>query len=211
VRPDRSYRYIYDLPDEALANLAYYFEHDYADGRDPTTYTAGLDAAMRRWTDNTDKSGLVYVDDGSTLTLQDFRVGAARLTTSLTGVERELYLFCDQNRSPRQIVAYAEELGGTESETEDFLRRMLELHVMATADGRYLSLALPARSLSSEEDVAGGSRGIAMSDDDMRELRQKLAVWGQTLSQRERAFLENLVGADLLAAGSIGQSGKGKD
>jgi ribosomal peptide maturation radical SAM protein 1 len=211
VRPDRSYRYIYDLPDEALANLAYYFEHDYADGRDPTTYTAGLDAAMRRWTDNTDKSGLVYVDDGSTLTLQDFRVGAARLTTSLTGVERELYLFCDQNRSPRQIVAYAEELGGTESETEDFLRRMLELHVMATADGRYLSLALPARSLSSEEDAAGGSRGIAMSDDDMRELRQKLAVWGQTLSQRERAFLENLVGADLLAAGSIGQSGKGKD
>ena len=33
VRPDRSYRLIYDETEEDLAGLAYYFEHDYLDGR----------------------------------------------------------------------------------------------------------------------------------------------------------------------------------
>jgi ribosomal peptide maturation radical SAM protein 1 len=211
VRPDRSYRYIYDLPDEALANLAYYFEHDYADGRDPMTYVAGLDESVRRWTANADRSGLVYVDDGATLTLQDFRVGAARLTTALAGVERALYLYCDQNRSRQQIVAHAEKLGWTEVEVDNFLRCMLDLRVMTTADGRYLSLALPARPIPREENCLAEQPQTAMSDDDMRDLRQKLELWGQTLSQRERAFIENLVGADLLPAGSSTRSGEGKD
>jgi ribosomal peptide maturation radical SAM protein 1 len=211
VRPDRSYRYIYDLPDEALANLAYYFEHDYADRRDPTAYVAGLDEAVKRWTANAGRSGLVYVDDRVTLTLQDFRVGAAQLTTALAGVERELYLYCDQNRSRQQIVAYADQLGVAEVEVDDFLRRMLDLRVMTTADGRYLSLALPVRLSPREENAAAELSQTAMSEDDMQELRQKLELWGRTLSLRERAFIENLVGADLLAAGAIGHSGEGKD
>jgi len=210
VRPDRSYRAIYDLPEDAQTNLAYYFEHDYADGRDPANYTAGLDAAVRRWLENADKSGLVYVDDGATLTIQDFRVGAQRYTTALSGGMRELYLYCDQNRSHQQIAERARQLG-VDQEINDFLRRMLELHLMATADGRFISLALPARPAQRDEGDVDEPPRMQMSDDDLRELRRKVELWSEKLSPRERAFLENLVGAEMLAAGTMRESPTGKD
>jgi ribosomal peptide maturation radical SAM protein 1 len=203
LRPDRSYRYIYDLPDDALTNLAYYFEHDYVDGRDPTSYTAGLHAALSRWTANAGTSGLVYVDDGVSLIIQDFRLDAPHYTTTLTGRERAIYLFCDQSHSRQAITAQAERLGGTEAEIDRFLRRMLERHLMVTADGRYISLALPARPAPHEETETVGAPQIVMSEDDLRELRQKMEVWGQSLSPRERAFVTSIVGAELLA-GRVG-------
>ena len=38
VRPDRSYRLIYDEDETILSDLAYYFECDYVDGRQPLDY-----------------------------------------------------------------------------------------------------------------------------------------------------------------------------
>jgi ribosomal peptide maturation radical SAM protein 1 len=199
VRPDRSYRYIYDLPDDDLANLAYYFEHEYADGRNPATYTAGLHAAAGRWTENAGKGGLVYVDDGVTLAIQDFRIGAEQYTTTLAGWERELYLFCDQGRSRQSINAHVKSHGGEEADVEGFLRRMVDLHLMVTADVRFIGLALPARQLPRAEHDAAPSPQTVLSNDDLHDLGQKMERWGKTLSPRERAFLASLVGSDLLA------------
>jgi ribosomal peptide maturation radical SAM protein 1 len=211
VRPDRSYRYIYDLPDDALNNLAYYFEHDYADGRNPTSYTTGLAAAAGRWTANAEKSVLIYVDDGVTLVIRDFRANAEQRTTALSGEERELYLFCDPGRSRQTILAQADRLGSTETAIDDFLRRMLECRLMATADGRFIGLAVRSRPAPRHEQEASVTPRTAMSDDDLRDLRQKLGQWGETLTERERAFLANLVGADLLAGHSSGRATEERD
>src|SRR5262245_56756721 len=50
VRPVEPYAHIFaGLPDEAVANLAYYFDFDYADGRDAGRYIRPLQRAVRRW------------------------------------------------------------------------------------------------------------------------------------------------------------------
>jgi ribosomal peptide maturation radical SAM protein 1 len=143
LRPDRAYRHVYDLPEEALSDLAYYFEHDYADGRAADEYIASARSALDRWTQSRGNHGLVYSDDGTRLGLCDFRPGAERLWAALTGVEREIYLFCDQHRSMQRIAAFAAERGATVETVEDFLRAMIEARLMVAANGHFLSLAIP--------------------------------------------------------------------
>jgi hypothetical protein len=142
LRPDRTYRHVYDLPEEALAELAYYFEHEYADGRTADAYIAPVRPALDRWAHSRGNRGLVYTDDGARLGLCDFRPGADRLWTSLTGVRREVYLFCDQHRSFERIGAFAAERGTPGDAVRDFLAEMVEARLMATADGHFLSLAI---------------------------------------------------------------------
>src|SRR5439155_957173 len=89
LRPDRAYRHVYDLGDEVLDDLAYYFEHDYAEGRAADEYIAPARLALDRWTRSRGNHGLVYTDDGTRLALCDFRPGADGLWTALTGAERE--------------------------------------------------------------------------------------------------------------------------
>jgi hypothetical protein len=143
LRPDRAYRQVYDLPDEALADLAYYFEYDYADGRPADQYLPPVHQALDRWRRSTGNRGLVYTDDGTRLGLCDFRPGAARLWTALTGIRRELYLFCDKHRSFARIAAFAAERGAPPG-VRGVLDEMVESRLMVTADGHYLSLAIPA-------------------------------------------------------------------
>ncbi len=142
LRPDRAYRHVYDLPDEALTDLACYFEHDYADGRSADEYIAPVRQALDRWSRSRGNRGLVYTDDGSRLGLCDFRPGAYRLWTPLTGVRRETYLFCNQHRSFQQIAVFAAERGAPPGAIQEFLGEMVERRLMATADGHFLSLGI---------------------------------------------------------------------
>jgi ribosomal peptide maturation radical SAM protein 1 len=144
VRPDRSYRYIYDLPDEALYNLAYYFEYDYADGRDPRSYVAPARSALGRWQRATGNAGLVYADHGDKLAIWDFRPVAVRTLTILEGAGREVYLFCDQHRSWPQLRNHVAAPQLSDRALEDFLDRMLCERLMLRLDAHYLSLATKA-------------------------------------------------------------------
>lgn len=141
VRPARAYARVYGLPAEELANVAYFFDFDFEDGRVPRTYTTEVREAVRRWRDAFRGFGLVYADDGEHLGLFDYReeTGRRRL---LTGPARELYLYCEENRPAEKIVTLGTELGWAEAETEAFLEEMLIERLMAAADGRYVGLAV---------------------------------------------------------------------
>ena len=199
VRCDRSYAYVYDLPESELANLAYYFEHDYADGRDPSTYTVGLQEAVAAWEANANRSGLIHRDDGNTLTIQDDRVGALQRTMRLGGVERALYLFLDRYHSWRALVEEAAELGRTEAEVETLLRRWMELRLVAKADGRYLALALPPQRSSEREDAE--RKRIELDESELCALGEKLHAWDGALTPRERAMLGLLLGSERVESG----------
>lgn len=212
VRHDRSYSYVYDLADDELTNLAYYFEHDYADGRDLSTYSIPLHEAVASWEANAKHSRLVYVDDGATLVICDGRVGAALPELRLTGVERALYLFCDQYRSWRELVKEADTLGWSESDVEPFVRRLRELRLVATADGRYVTLAFPAVGARSDTHAEAARRTIQLDGDELRAIRDKVHGWGPVLTPREHALLGQLLGSELVEpdtkaepAGSEGQ------
>jgi ribosomal peptide maturation radical SAM protein 1 len=149
VRPNRAFRYVYPFPPEVLGRLAYYHEFDYADGRDPLSYARPLIAAGETWQQLGGSVTLRYWDhpDG-VLLLTDTRPGAEVFQQRLSGVEREVYLFCDTGRTFEQIVAHVRKTHCDAPPDEPSLRRMLDTWLAARiavqSDNRYLSLALRA-------------------------------------------------------------------
>jgi ribosomal peptide maturation radical SAM protein 1 len=147
VRPDRSYTYIYDLSAAHLFDLAYYFEYDYVDGRDPDDYVGEATAAAERWRSDYEPNRLVYVDHGDFLVIWDLRRGVSQRLTILRDSERLAYLYCDQHRSRQNLDEFvAREAPGFR--LEPFLEQLLASRLMLQIDERYLSLAirLPAKA-----------------------------------------------------------------
>lgn len=142
IRPDRSYQFIYDLEETELMNLAYYFEHDYVDGRDPETYIGDTYSAVIRWHEDSANRGLLYVDHGDMLGIWDFRDCAQRTLTILEDAERELYLYCDQHRSRSSVERFLSDQGESMEKTGPLLERLIDSSLMLKLDDRYLSLAV---------------------------------------------------------------------
>jgi ribosomal peptide maturation radical SAM protein 1 len=141
VRPDRNYGFIYGLSESELFNLAYYFEHDYADARNPEIYVNETFEAFRQWQGEPDSRGLIYVDHGDTLAIWDLRSRPKRTVTILRGAEREVYLYCDQARGLSQIEALA---AFSYMGIREFLEGLIRDELMIRLDARYLSLAVQA-------------------------------------------------------------------
>jgi hypothetical protein len=179
VRHDRSYSYVYDLPENALTNLAYYFEHDYADGRDLAAYSVALHKAVAAWEANAERSRVEYFDDGAALTVKDHRPDALEPELRLAGVERALYLFCDRSRSWVELLKQANALGWSEPDLAAFMQRMRERRLVVTADGRYLSLALRPDRPTAEARDAAERTAVHLDQEELEAVRAKIDGWGR--------------------------------
>jgi ribosomal peptide maturation radical SAM protein 1 len=142
-RPAAAYSYLYPLTREQLGNLAYFFEFDYADDREPAKYAGALGEEVARWPECTHEKRprLDLFQAGSIVLISDTRGCARRRSFVLTGLDAKIYLGCDTAQTPRSI---ARQLGDSFSERE--IRASLEsfrdAQLMAEMDGRYLSLAV---------------------------------------------------------------------
>jgi ribosomal peptide maturation radical SAM protein 1 len=141
VRPMRNYYLVYGLPDNEVAEIAYFFDYDYADGRDPASYTGSARDAVVRWRANHANRGLVYVDHGDNLTIWDFRPNRIRMATILDGFARAVYLYCDQHRSLQQIQALPE-VAHQPASIVSVLDEWICNRTMIELDGQYLALAV---------------------------------------------------------------------
>jgi rhodanese-related sulfurtransferase len=127
--------------------MAYYFEHDFADGRRPRDYAAAVIEAAETWQrlDGTVSFRQHDGPDGS-LVLHDTRPSAVSFQRRLSGLDREIYLYCDTGRSLEAIVRHVAEQDPAGSFDAASIRRLLDGWVadrlMAYLDQRYLSLAL---------------------------------------------------------------------
>ena len=81
-------------------------------------------------------------DGGTFLIIRQRRHRAESQTHRLTGLSREIYLFCQTNRSFHRILATFPDL--TVEKAEPFLRMMVDKRLMFKENDRYLSLAHPA-------------------------------------------------------------------
>lgn len=154
VRAAPGYSDVYPLPPESIANLAYHFEGIYADGRDPSTYTAGLQAAIEHWQHVYPECELLAVDRGEELWVFDSRPGFGGLTM-LSGIDRVLYRACDSIRSIEGLTAFAARYFGsrmTPDEVRDRLSPCLEGGLIIEDGGRFLALAV-MRGVAEEEDA----------------------------------------------------------
>ncbi len=146
ARPLPIYRHLYGLPEDEIANIAYFYGYEYADVLEPDTYIRPVVEQIARWREAA-REGVslgYYSTAPGVLVIEDTRPGAARRSTVLRGWQKTVYDFCDQARS---LQAIQRTLG--QDAAGDELRRFLDeavgLRLMARDGNHYLSLALPVR------------------------------------------------------------------
>jgi len=162
VRPHAAYEHLYDLPASAIANLAYFFRFDYADGRQVHRYTDSLLEQLDLWTQHHPTSDLLYVDHENRLLIWDLRPAARRPLHVLEGLRREVLVACDRVHGMAHLEALAEQRGGPDT-LPGVLADLIDAGLLLTEDGHYLTLALPLGSYSPPERVTEMCR--AMLDD----------------------------------------------
>ena len=146
-RPYRAFECVYPFEHEALARLAYYFDYDYADGREPTHYVSRALDEIEKWQQLAGSVTLRQFDreDGVTL-ITDTRPCAAEFQHRLSGWRRGLYHFCDAGKSLKRIVASLPQWSCGESVDEASIRQQLDQwlaeRLVVSLDDRYLALAL---------------------------------------------------------------------
>jgi hypothetical protein len=138
--------------------MAYYYEYDYADGRDPLDYAAPALQEIETW-QSLDRTVTLRMWDrpDGVLILTDTRPCATELQRRLTRLERQLYLYCDTGRSLKRILQFAAEHSDGREVEEAAVKRTLgqwvDERIMAFLDDRYVSLALRAHPTDNDEDA----------------------------------------------------------
>ncbi|MDX2041384.1 MAG: RiPP maturation radical SAM C-methyltransferase [Acidobacteriota bacterium] len=151
LKPFPAYNYVYQLPPEAVANLAYYFTFEYAEPRDVESYVRPVAEEVARWKQAYETSDLFMLEQSGRLLLWDSRPTAKRRLTALTDKEKFLYLACDQVSTARQIAdAWSKHSGWpfNQANLEDIrqtLDEFVEAGLMLRQGDSYLALAV-ARS-----------------------------------------------------------------
>jgi ribosomal peptide maturation radical SAM protein 1 len=111
VRPAPPYSAIYPFPEESLRRLAYFFDYDHADGRDPHQYTEGAARMMRYWQQNYCAYSFASLERGDTLILRDRRPCSVESRATLTGLERAAYKFLDAAHPLPAVRTHLRQLG----------------------------------------------------------------------------------------------------
>jgi ribosomal peptide maturation radical SAM protein 1 len=162
VRPGAAYRYVYPFGKEVLERLVYYFDFDYADGRDLTPYVKSLNEIVKQWhnlvneSENVKPPALNSLENKGRLRLYDTRPGACQSEFVLEGMTKAIYDFCDRGQTFASILSYLEEseapyssqVNPTSVQAE--LDALIEKRYMLFIDNRYLSLAVPMEYIASD-------------------------------------------------------------
>lgn len=147
VRPLLAYSLVYDLPTDALENLAYFFDYDYLDGREPETYVHRVEEAVRTWRRAHADSALWHWDNGDRLWIVDTRPVATHPLSVLGPAARLVYLHCERARAQGRIAAQIHEtfgIGLPEHEVLSLLERLARRKLVATVGDQILALSATA-------------------------------------------------------------------
>jgi ribosomal peptide maturation radical SAM protein 1 len=143
VRPATAYVDAFRLAPETLEHLAYYFEYDYVDHRDPYQYARACAEEMDRWRGATATAALVCFEQREALHIVDTRRVAVVRHAALKGLEREVHAGARDAASLSEI---ADRAGVQADRVEEALSTLLARRWLVRLDGRYLSLAVPVDS-----------------------------------------------------------------
>ena len=138
-RTHAAYSFVYPFPEEVLARMAYYFEYDF-DGKDEIDDYAKFAVDLITAWQKADGTAVLEAHlDPEELLIVDTRFGK-RSEYRLRGIERELYLYCDEARSVGSIS------GNFPRYSVESIQHALDLfmanRLMASEGNSYLSLAV---------------------------------------------------------------------
>jgi ribosomal peptide maturation radical SAM protein 1 len=146
IRPTSAYYHVFPLGRRELLKLAYFFDFDYADCRNPYEYLAPVHAEVERWRAirQPSKTSQVRLDafyHQAGFTIEDTRPVAEVGKHQLTGLAAQIYSRCDSMRSladlNRSLPSTADE-----SQLRQALSELVAARLMIEMDEQYLSLAV---------------------------------------------------------------------
>ena len=146
IRPWPSYHHVYPLGETALARLAFFFDCDYVDGRQPFEYSRPLRRAAGEWiaawqgqVDNRPRLEVFRLRRDELLVI-DTRTCAVGSSHRLGGLPARLLEFCDDGPTHARILRRCD---GQAADTVDAtLAALVEAKLMISDHGRFLSLPL---------------------------------------------------------------------
>ena len=146
VRASIAYWHIYPFPPVDLNRLAYYFDHDFADGRQPEQYTVDLREQIAAWRAHGSSAGLELHDQGDRLEIHDGRPIATRPVTILTGPARSAYLALDAGSTVDGVLGPLQTTLGRDApsgqDVAGWLEQWTDARLVMREGSRYLSLAV---------------------------------------------------------------------
>ena len=148
LRPMAPYRYLYPFPPDVLTRIAYYFDYDYADGREPLDYARPLIDKVNAWMGDRRRGALWSVQgaDGRTILVDDRPPG--RRSIPLEGWQASAYDACDRVQGRSQLGRAPELARVPAAALDGFLDWCVDQRLMLRRGERYLALAVhaPART-----------------------------------------------------------------
>jgi len=161
--PAPAYSYVFPLPKEEVENLAYYFDFEYADGRDPAEYTRDLVSEVQHWTARSGpkRPQLDLFRSEQVSIIRDTRPCAVRSTHVLSGTTAEVYLACD---SVQSVPSLCRKFGTTVSESgiRASLERLHTAKLIVELEDQYLSLAIVRNRLHETRDLVSEAAALSM-------------------------------------------------
>ena len=153
VRPLGPYPYLYPFPRSALMRIAYYFDYDYEDGREPLAYAGETVEKVRSWMADKHRGALTRVNDGDGIVVVDDRAPPPRRTLRLRGWRARAYDACDRARSLSGLAREPALDDVAPDVLRPFLDRCVDARLMMRSNDSYLALAVhsPARAWSNGE------------------------------------------------------------
>jgi hypothetical protein len=142
VKPFSMYQSIYPFAPDSVANLAYFFEYKYADGTDPERYMAPVLAKVEEWRRRHAGDLIKRYGLDPELVLEDRRTPGAPRCFPLSGVQREIYDYCDEIRNGSAITDFAVERGAEREAVSPFLDRLVHERLLLREGNQYLALAV---------------------------------------------------------------------
>jgi ribosomal peptide maturation radical SAM protein 1 len=148
IRPMPAYFYVFPLTRRELMRLAYYFDFDHADGRQPDTYIGSVGAEVQKWWACRTSPAAppptldAFESPGGAVRIQDTRPCRVAAEHELKGIAGALYAACDTAHS---LEALVRKTRNSAAEIEPVLRDLADRKLMLEVDGQHLSLAVMRR------------------------------------------------------------------
>ena len=143
VRPARGYFYVFPLGRRELNRLAYFFDFDYGDERDPQSYMESIAEVVRRWwslrTAATPAKLDASFDSDEHVRISDSRDPSSSSERELSGLAAKLLLHCDTAATVEALARRAE-FSESFSEIESTLKQLCEDRLLLEDEKQYLSL-----------------------------------------------------------------------
>ncbi|HEX5322151.1 MAG TPA: RiPP maturation radical SAM C-methyltransferase [Capsulimonadaceae bacterium] len=142
-RPAPAYGLVHQVDPETLSRLAYHFEYDLPGEHPSLDYVNPLKEAVYRWHCRQGKASFTGEDTGDRIRLRDSRFSESPACAELAGLEREVFLACDEGHT---LSAIASRLGREEREIAGVLEEFVGRRWVLFIDDRYLGLAIAPKT-----------------------------------------------------------------